>query len=303
MRGAQLAAYLKTLPANIVERIEVIPNPSAKYDPEGMAGIINIVLKPNVDLGLSGGVNARRRERATATTRSGNLGYQSGPWTTVRQPTASTPTSATSIGHQRSRALRCAQRAAVVHQPGHRSARRRQQRPQPHRERRLQARRARRALERAARSTTARPTTTSLTAYTRARRRRRRCSTGTTASATTTSNGSMFDYTLAFKRTFEPRKHELSAEVRFNRAHDDDDTDLWRQPLSGGRRRRRIDGEIDGTDARDASSSRRRSTTRGRSPRRTKLETGYKGTARWLDRDYVVTQGRARQRHAGCRAA
>src|SRR5207237_10651661 len=48
MRGTQLAAYLKSLPANILERIEVIPNPSAKYDPEGMAGIINVVLKQNV---------------------------------------------------------------------------------------------------------------------------------------------------------------------------------------------------------------------------------------------------------------
>ena len=55
MKGTQLAAYLKQIPANIVERIEVIPNPSAKYDPDGMAGIINIVLKTNTDLGLSGG--------------------------------------------------------------------------------------------------------------------------------------------------------------------------------------------------------------------------------------------------------
>src|SRR6267378_1304318 len=55
--GAQLSAYLKQIPANIVERIEVVPNPSAKYDPEGMAGIINIVLKANTDLGVSGGLN------------------------------------------------------------------------------------------------------------------------------------------------------------------------------------------------------------------------------------------------------
>ncbi|MCE1165482.1 MAG: TonB-dependent receptor [Bacteroidetes bacterium] len=38
-------AVLDQIPANTVERIEVINNPSAKYDPEGMAGIINIVLK------------------------------------------------------------------------------------------------------------------------------------------------------------------------------------------------------------------------------------------------------------------
>jgi outer membrane receptor protein involved in Fe transport len=38
-------AVLDQIPANTVERIEIINNPSAKYDPEGMAGIINIVLK------------------------------------------------------------------------------------------------------------------------------------------------------------------------------------------------------------------------------------------------------------------
>jgi len=53
-----LGAYLRQLPAGAVERIEVIPNPSAAFDPEGMGGIINIVLKRNTDLGLGGGVTA-----------------------------------------------------------------------------------------------------------------------------------------------------------------------------------------------------------------------------------------------------
>src|SRR5206468_4389342 len=81
MRGPQLASYLKTLPANTIDRIEVVPNPSAKYDPEGMAGIINIVLKQNVDLGVSAGltVGAANNDRYNG---SGNLGYQSGPITT-----------------------------------------------------------------------------------------------------------------------------------------------------------------------------------------------------------------------------
>src|SRR5205085_7800387 len=57
IQGAQLGAFLKGLPANVVDRIEVIPNPSAKQDPEGMAGIINIVLKQNTDLGVSAGLN------------------------------------------------------------------------------------------------------------------------------------------------------------------------------------------------------------------------------------------------------
>ncbi|HUP88685.1 MAG TPA: carboxypeptidase regulatory-like domain-containing protein, partial [Longimicrobiales bacterium] len=38
MTGAQLANYLKQLPANTLDRVEVMPNPSAKQDPEGMAG-------------------------------------------------------------------------------------------------------------------------------------------------------------------------------------------------------------------------------------------------------------------------
>ena len=78
--GSQLAAYLKQIPANIVERIEVVPNPSAKYDPEGMAGIINIVLKASADLGLSGGLNTGFATPSRFNTGT-NLGYQSGPVT------------------------------------------------------------------------------------------------------------------------------------------------------------------------------------------------------------------------------
>jgi outer membrane receptor for ferrienterochelin and colicin len=78
IRGAQLASYLKQLPANTIDRIEVIANPSAKYDPEGMAGILNIVMKQNVDLGRSGGltVTASSNDQYNA---AGNFGYQSGP--------------------------------------------------------------------------------------------------------------------------------------------------------------------------------------------------------------------------------
>ena len=57
LQGDALAAYLRQMPASRIERAEVIANPSAKYDPEGTGGIVNIVLKDNVDLGLSGNVN------------------------------------------------------------------------------------------------------------------------------------------------------------------------------------------------------------------------------------------------------
>jgi ferric enterobactin receptor len=80
MRGDQLGQFLQQLLANMVERVEVIPNPSARYDPEGMAGIVNIVLKGNAELGLSGGLTASAGtgDRYNG---SGNLGYQRGALT------------------------------------------------------------------------------------------------------------------------------------------------------------------------------------------------------------------------------
>lgn len=49
---------LGSLPANSIERIEVVTNPSAKYDPDGTSGIINIVMKKNKLKGFNGMVSA-----------------------------------------------------------------------------------------------------------------------------------------------------------------------------------------------------------------------------------------------------
>ncbi len=58
LSGADLAAYLKTLQSSSIEAIEIITNPSAKYDASGNAGIINIRLKKNKSYGTNGSVNA-----------------------------------------------------------------------------------------------------------------------------------------------------------------------------------------------------------------------------------------------------
>lgn len=50
---------LKAMPATNVERIEVITTPPAKYDAEGLAGIINIITKKNADQGFNIGLNMR----------------------------------------------------------------------------------------------------------------------------------------------------------------------------------------------------------------------------------------------------
>ncbi|HTE43744.1 MAG TPA: TonB-dependent receptor [Gemmatimonadaceae bacterium] len=80
LKGEQLGNFLAQLPASAVKKVEVSTNPSAKNDPEGTAGIINIVLNQDTDIGWSGGLTA-----ATGTTgqanASANVGHQAGPLT------------------------------------------------------------------------------------------------------------------------------------------------------------------------------------------------------------------------------
>jgi ferric enterobactin receptor len=80
LKGEQLGNFLAQLPASAVKNIEVATNPSAKNDPEGTAGIINIVLNQEAELGLSGGFTASTGTTGQANA-SGNIGKQQGPLT------------------------------------------------------------------------------------------------------------------------------------------------------------------------------------------------------------------------------
>lgn len=52
-----VAQLLKQIPSNAIKQIELITNPSAKYNPEGMSGIINIILHKNVTIGFNGSLD------------------------------------------------------------------------------------------------------------------------------------------------------------------------------------------------------------------------------------------------------
>ena len=51
------AQLLKQIPSTSIKSVELITNPSAKYNPEGMSGIINIILHKNSNLGFNGNLN------------------------------------------------------------------------------------------------------------------------------------------------------------------------------------------------------------------------------------------------------
>ena len=68
---------LQQIPAESIERVEVIDNPSAKFSPEGSAGIINIILKKDRKAGYYGSLRAGASNQGGWNT-SGNINYSSG---------------------------------------------------------------------------------------------------------------------------------------------------------------------------------------------------------------------------------
>lgn len=79
LSGDDLTAMLQSMQSDNIESIEIITNPSSRYDAEGNAGIINIRLKKNVRLGFNGSLNSNFTQGRYGRTSHGlNTNYQQG---------------------------------------------------------------------------------------------------------------------------------------------------------------------------------------------------------------------------------
>lgn len=83
MSATDLANFLRAMPADNIKSIEVINNPSSRFDAEGAAGVINIKLKKNNLNGINGSANLGYRYNGIhAPTVGVNLNIKKGKWTT-----------------------------------------------------------------------------------------------------------------------------------------------------------------------------------------------------------------------------
>lgn len=81
LSGEELANLLRSMPSASADRIELITNPSAKYDAAGISGIINIRTKRDAKLGLNGSANVNLGQGFYLKGGDGlNLTYRSKKW-------------------------------------------------------------------------------------------------------------------------------------------------------------------------------------------------------------------------------
>ncbi len=71
------STFIKQLPADAIEKVEVITSPSARYEAEGSGGIINIILRKSKKLGLNGSLSANAGD-PKANSLSSNINYRNG---------------------------------------------------------------------------------------------------------------------------------------------------------------------------------------------------------------------------------
>lgn len=90
MSAADIATMLKSLPPTAVARMEILRTPSAKYDAAGSGGVVNIILKKGVKIGLTGSATAGLNQGRYGNQFVGlNLNNNAGATTTYINITAS----------------------------------------------------------------------------------------------------------------------------------------------------------------------------------------------------------------------
>jgi hypothetical protein len=83
LSARDLRTLLESMPAENLKNIEIITNPSAKYDAEGTSGILNINLKKNTQQGLNGFVQSSYNynfKQQHGGTLAGRINYKNGRW-------------------------------------------------------------------------------------------------------------------------------------------------------------------------------------------------------------------------------
>lgn len=81
LSAKELQSLLQSTAADNIKTLELITNPSAKYDAAGMGGLINITLKKNTASGLNGSLNAGTQyNRRLGYSTGGTLNYKRGVW-------------------------------------------------------------------------------------------------------------------------------------------------------------------------------------------------------------------------------
>jgi outer membrane receptor protein involved in Fe transport len=280
LTGDALTNFIKQLPANLVDRVEVVPNPSAKNDPDGMGGIINLVLKQNTGLGTSGGFSLTGGSGGRYGG-SGNLGTQRGPLTLFGSYGVNRDrrgSFATDLRDQRDgggtetlqEQLTRGEWTSLSHTANGSG------------ELKLGPRDVLSSNVMLNHRASDNRSSNGFTVMDAAR-----TPTGSYSQHTGAAEaGLTTDYALGFRHTVQPHRNELSTEVRFNRQRENNVSDFTSAagsmppPATFGDVRnardgvtRELDGQADYTRELGAG---------------TLLETGYKGTFRRLDSDYAV---------------
>lgn len=269
MDGQSLLQYLKSLSGKNVKRVEINTNPSARHEAEGSASIINIVLDRQEGRGLSGGFSASA-ENGPGVDGSANLGYGTDAWS-LYGSYSYRHTETETVEDLRRRALSGANRLLLDQSSsqefvfgGH-------------------------SFNAQIDYTPTEKTTLSLTStgnihqfdtqqqmvtdrrsWTSARERR----------IGQTHDHVKLDERLSASHKFDQKKHELSADLRYQFG---DETDRVREKRTFGPPPRTL--ETTGASRHDASVEVDYTKPIGSWT----VETGYKGTARWLDQTYSIS--------------